>query len=555
MKSRMKKIISMGLAAAMIMSLAACGQEGNKEVSKQSSESKVESSVAESSSAVQESSVEVDPYEATEYPESVSVFMGLIASKIKEGEEDYNASASFRLMEELTGTHIEWKLQDDYDQKFQLALVSRKFDDVIIGNWKTMAGGAEQAAKDGVILNLSDYAEYMPNFMEFTRNNPDIAKEYLSADGQIYYLPYIRKDKELSISQGMLMRTDWLDKLGLDVPTDAESLYNVLVAFKTQDPNGNGEADEIPMSSKGIRTKLLGMFGTADSFYLDDGKVMYGPMTENYSDALEYLAKLYAEGLYDEEYVMLDRSNFLGKVTNNQVGMGWDYQPSAIHRTMVEKGDTTFQFVGIPWLENDEGVSVSVNAADIQRTTAACAAITTSCENPEAVLKWLDTFYSEEAIEIMNYGEEGVTFEKVNGEYVYTDYITNNPDPDKSLDVMLDLEIASINGHFPELQAWGAYKQKLTKEGMASIETWATADKSMILPSLTFTAEENEKITNIMSQVSTLVSEKFDKIIMGQESIDVLDDVRATITKMGIEEVLSIYQTAYERYNTIILAE
>ena len=546
MKSRMKKLLSMGLVLSMVLSLAACQNEKEQNVSNDNKET--ENTVQ--SSTVATESTEIDLYEATEYPESVTVFTGRMASKVKEGEEDYNASASFRLMEEMTGTHVEWKLQDDFDQKFQLMLASQKYDDVIVGNWKAL--GAEKAVEDGVILNLSDYAEYMPNFMEFTRNNPDAAREYLSADGEILYLPFLRLDSELSIAQGLLMRTDWLDKLGLDVPTDPDSLYDVLVAFKTQDPNGNGQADEIPMSGKGTRTRLFPMFDTSDTFYVENGKVMYGPMTENYDEALAYIAKLYSEGLYDEEYVMLGRSDLVGKITNNLVGMAYDYQPSAIHRTMAEV-DPNFQFLGIPWFENSKGVSVSNVAGDIARSTAWCAAISTQCENPESVLKWLDSFYSEEAIEIMNFGEEGVTFNKVNGEFVYTDYITKNPD--KSLDVMLEWEIGSISGCFPQLQLWDAYKQKLTEEGISSIETWAKADKSMILPALTFTAEENEKVTNIMSQVTTIVDEKKDKIIMGQESVDVMKEVREQLTKLGIDEVLAIYQAAYERYDTIALAE
>ena len=550
MKTRMKKILSLGLTLSMVMSLAACQKEAGQNVSNQNSESSVESTVT-----AETPSEEVDVYEATAYPESVTVFTSRTPSKIKDGEEDYNASASFRMMEEMTGTHIEWSLNSDFDQKFQLMLASGEYPDVICSWWKNL--GAEQAVEDGVILDLTEYAEYMPNFIKFTKENPEIAKDYLTADGRILYMPFIRLDKELCVFQGPCIRMDWLEKLGLDAPTDPDSLYDVLVAFKTQDPNGNGLADEIPMSgSTGAKDKIIfPMFDTSDGFYLENGKVMYGPMTENYDKALEYAAKLYKEGLLDEEYVTLLRNDLVGKITNNLVGFAFEYQTSAISRTMAEI-DPNFNFIGIPWLENSKGAKVSNVAGDIQQVVPTwLAAVSTQCENPESVIKWLDSFYSEEAIEIMNFGEEGVTYNLVDGEYVYTDYITNNSNPDYNQDKMMEWEIGSISGTFPQLQLWDAFKQKLTEEGMSSIETWATADTSMLLPSLTFTAEENEKISNIMAQVNTLVAENKDQIVMGQKSVDVMDEVRAQMTKVGIEEVISIYQAAYDRRDSIVFAE
>lgn len=545
---KLKKLLCLGLAFLMVLSMAACQGEKKEEKAPESSAPAASSSAAVESSAVEE----VDPYEATEFPETVSVFCLRRPAKIKEGEDGYNGSASFRMIEEMTGTHVEWEAVDDFDQKFQLELTSEDYCDIMIGNWKNI--GDEQAVEDGVILNLSDYKEYMPNFMAYLKANPEVAKSVVTPEGEITCIPFIRRDPELCIYYGPVMRLDWLEKLNLDIPTDAESLYDVLVAFKTQDPNGNGQQDEIPMSGvkAGNLTRLLPLFGTNHGFYLEDGKVQYGAMTENFDEGMAYIAKLYAEGLIDEEYLMLDRSKLVGKITNHQVGFAFEYQPSAISRTMAE--DPEFNFFGIPNFENQDGVKVTADAAYISQVVGYWAAVTTACENPEATIKWLDNFFSEEAIEYMNYGEEGVTFNKVGDEYVYTDYMMKNPDG-RTVDEMLEWEIASISGLFPQLQTWGSYAQKLTEAGSGSIEVWADVDTSMILPKVTLTAEEQETVTNTMAQVTTIVDEKIDKIIMGQESVDVMDEVREQIKKLGIEDVLAIYQAAYERYDSVALAE
>jgi len=545
MKKRMKTLLSMGLTLAMAMSIIGCGQEQQVNTS-ETKQSEVASVATET--------VEVDPYEAAEMPKTVTM-MTSKGSKIGEEMIDYNDVTSFELIEEYTGTHIEWKLVPgaEYAQKFQLTLASEEYPDLMIYDWKKL--GARQAAEDGVIVCLSDYAEYMPNFMEWTKNNPDVAKAYIE-EGKIYYLPAIRAEQESCIYYGPVMRTDWLDALGLDAPTDPDSLYEVLTAFKTKDPNGNGEADEIPMSGVGSKnlTYLLTMFGTSREFYAEDGVIKYGPMEESYADGMAYIAKLYDEGLIDEEYIMHKRADLVGKITNNKVGFAYEYQPSAIQRTMAETAPD-FKFEGIPHFTNPEGVKVTDYTDYLTRVFQGYgAAISTDCENIEGTLKWLDSFYSEEVVELFNFGEEGVHYNMEGDKHVFTDFMYNNPD--FALARQFTRELAAIDICTPGLQLWECYSSTLASSGKEAIETWADVDTSMIVPSaLSFTAEETEKISTVYAQIKTYVDERIDKIIMGQESVDILENVRAEITKMGIQDIIDIYQAAYDRFDSIALAE
>src|SRR5699024_4473307 len=99
---------------------------------------------------------------------------------------------------------------------------------------------------------------------------------------------------------------EWLDNLGVEeLPKTTDELYDLLVRFRDEDPNGNGKADEIPISEEGIvslRTFTLGSFGIKywgiEQF---DGEVRYSPATENYKAFLEYMKKLYDEKLLDPE--------------------------------------------------------------------------------------------------------------------------------------------------------------------------------------------------------------------------------------------------------------
>ena len=108
---------------------------------------------------------------------------------------------------------------------------------------------------------------------------------------------------------GAMIRKDWLDNLGLEMPTTQEELVEVLRAFKTQDPNVNGVADEIPTGGRAEARwmdYLFAMYGIAmwegyPEWDIFDGELTYSAVTPNMRDALEFISGLYQEGLLDVE--------------------------------------------------------------------------------------------------------------------------------------------------------------------------------------------------------------------------------------------------------------
>ena len=102
-----------------------------------------------------------------------------------------------------------------------------------------------QYGPEGAFIPLNDLIEeHAPNIKAYLDERPEIAAALKAADGQMYYIPYLPDGK---YGRAYWIRTDWLNNLGLEVPQTVEEFENVLRAFKTQDPNGNGEADEIPL--------------------------------------------------------------------------------------------------------------------------------------------------------------------------------------------------------------------------------------------------------------------------------------------------------------------
>lgn len=104
-------------------------------------------------------------------------------------------------------------------------------------------------ANQGLLLPLDDYIEkYGVDSDQVYTAYPQIKDLITMLDGKIYGLPHVNDCYHCSMAQKMWVYQPWLDKLGLEVPTTTEEFYQMLKAFKEQDPNGNGEADEIPLS-------------------------------------------------------------------------------------------------------------------------------------------------------------------------------------------------------------------------------------------------------------------------------------------------------------------
>lgn len=491
-----------------------------------------------------------EPKGEVAYPETLSIFCKPSDSLLA-NMEDYNDVVAFQLLEEETGTHIEWTIppKQGFQEKFNLMVAGGDVKDILCAGWNNL--GVSDYIEDGVVVDISPYVpKYMPNFWNFSKEHPELAREYIADGGKVFTIPYIRKDKALNIFYGPVMRTDWLEKLNLEVPTNPDELYTVLKAFKEQDPNGNGIADEIPMTGDTSNSilRLAHMFNTGNAFYVKDNKIKFGIMEPEFKDALTYITKLYSEGLIDVDNFLQDRNSIIQKVTNHKVGFAFEYQPNQAMNLM--KDDPTFKFEGIPHFKDLRGKEFTLDQSYTGSVLVNCAAaITTACKEPFGAMKWLDFLYGKKGIEYMNFGVEGETFNYVDGVPTYTEEMLTTEEG-KTIAAKWCRNFGSYNSYFPAVQDWYCYSASLNKYGLAAIETWADGVVTdMNLPTLVFSKEENEVIASKFNAIKTYVDESIVKIILGQMSIDELPKVISRVENMGIKEIIDIYQKAFDHYN------
>ncbi|MFH5185017.1 extracellular solute-binding protein [Paenibacillus sp. TAB 01] len=247
--------------------------------------------------------------------------------------EDFATNEFTKWLEQKTNIHIDWEVAPEKSatEKLNLVLSSGDYPDVIMGfgvsPTQMMINGSQ-----GVFLPLNSLIDkYGVEIQKMFKENP-IYKDLITApDGNIYALPQVNECYHCMYKQRMWIHKPWLDKLGLKMPTTTDEFYEVLKAFKTRDPNGNGKADEIPLSGS-IQASASNLFDTQmlDSFlmnafiydhdtrklYLDNGKVTVPYNKPEWKEGLKYIHKLYAEGLIDPQALTQD-NNQLKKLGEN----------------------------------------------------------------------------------------------------------------------------------------------------------------------------------------------------------------------------------------------
>ena len=216
------------------------------------------------------------------------------------------------------------------------------------------------------------------------------------------------------MSQKLWIYQPWLDALGLEMPQTTEEFEQVLLAFKEQDPNGNGEADEIPLSTtidvEGWQNGPLDLFfmnsflynpgedATGPWLILQDGQVTPVYNTPEWKEGLKYLHRLYAQGLIDPQSFTQDVDG-LQRLGNNpdEVILGaapsgwWTTSSPSTRACRITRWT---DYVAVPPLEGPEGVRY---AAWDPATDDPAAVITSACKDPALAVRWIDTLYWQEA--------------------------------------------------------------------------------------------------------------------------------------------------------------
>jgi putative aldouronate transport system substrate-binding protein len=468
----------------------------------------------------------------------------------------------YQELEKRTGVHLEFQHAADQsaqmEEQFNLMIASGQYADIIERNWLSVAGGPAKYLGDGVILRLNDLIDqHAPNLKKVLDSNPRWRKEVTTDDGDLFCLPFLRGDDFLQTFQGPIIRKDWLDKLNMKAPTTIDEWHDLLTAFKEKDPNGNGQADEVPFtSSLGGRPLqaftsshvMVGAWGIAMEFYQENNVVKYGAIQPGFKDFLSTMAQWYKEGLYDPDFPAMDQKLEDAKITGNQLGTFIMNTGNGIGRytgLMAEK-DPNFKLIAAPYPTLKAGDKPVLGQRD-NTFPGVGAAISTQCKNPEEAIKMLDYAYGDEGHMLFNFGVEGKTYTLVDGYPKYTELVTK--DPKLPLANSMARYFRSVfNGPFVQDRRY-IEQYAFLPEQQDAIKIWREPSNEMQMPPVTQTQDESKRFASITNDVVTLRDEAIIKIIVGQTPVAEWDNVVAQMKQIGIEEAITLRQAALERFN------
>lgn len=318
----------------------------------------------------------------------------------------------FQMINRATNIDIEWletPLASWRDKK-NLIISSGNWPDIFYGNFIFQDEDVTRYAADGVIIPLDDLIDkYAPNIKKVFEEYPEF-KDYITApDGHIYSLPVIDANFPSALS-AQFINKEWLDEVGMDIPTTTDEFYRVLKAFKERlEPGETPFTFMFENNIQGING-MFGSFGLTDNtnkLTVRDGRVIYTAVQEEYKNALLYFHKLFREGLIDLESFSQQPGVFKSKVINKKTGVFNAWSLSwAFGKSYRESG-----YVFMPPLKGPNGDRSYFWKSSSVMSGRGSFMITSTCEYPEAAIRWADYQVTPEVSFQLAQGKLGVTYE------------------------------------------------------------------------------------------------------------------------------------------------
>lgn len=338
--------------------------------------------------------------------------------------EDYVDNKFTKWMEEQTGVSLDIYTVPEKDviQKINLMLASNTdLPDVFNCSLGITADMVADMANQGVFIPLDDIIEEYGYWYKEALEADSLIDEIVKLpDGKQYSLPRVVKSIPNATSGRAWINQNWLDALGLDTPTTTDELYEVLKAFKTGDPNGNGQADEIPY----IGASMTGWHSNPDEyilnsylkynrdmpFYIDDDGTMQACFDKDaYRDGLIYMHKLCSEGLLDPATFTQDETQLKQIFANEDAALIGLVPGGGTFQYDSMDGERVREYVALSPMKGPDGVQLAWYNPYSDYDTRSWI-VTNACENPEVAFRVADLMYSREAAMRNRLGEPGVDY-------------------------------------------------------------------------------------------------------------------------------------------------
>ena len=555
----MKKKIAALLIATMIGSmLAGCG--GGSSSSSSSSAPAAEAS-AEADAPVEKA----DPRFKYEEPVTLTSYFKIspaIMATFK--EEDLTNSVYYERQREETNIDINWLWKaadtaDDAQQKQSIAIASGDIPDFMLVNASQLALLAKSDLINRDIGKV--FEQYASDeLMEWTTAEGPAALESATDKGEVIAIPLV--DSAIDAADVLWIRRDWVNKLGLEMPTTLDELYDLMIAFRDQDPDGNGQNDTLGMvfhqnflsPALGDALGLFNGFGAYPTAWIEDGEggLKYGAITDENKEALDYIAKMYAEGLIEQDFssnddVKASEAAAAGRA-GIQYGLMWNCN-WPLNATVQNDPEADWVAVPIPGKDGAARPQIALRVLNY-------VVVSKKCEHPEAVIRllnfWVDKYaYSgEEYNDYLVEDENGVLNFPLHTVMLKTWFPLKNLMIHEHIARVLNGEEDESTFNAEELISYNDIKKYLDGDIVGGYGGQKTFGIDMSAYDVIqyyydndmfewnkFTTGTTKTMGQKMSTVTDKVNEYYTKVIMGIESTDNFDNFVKEVNALGLDQI------------------
>jgi putative aldouronate transport system substrate-binding protein len=472
-------------------------------------------------------------------------------------------------LEEKCGVEIEWEqIYSDWDQTKATRFAAGDIPDLVFN----ATTDSDYITYNGLFQDLTDLiAKDAPNITKMFEEEPDTKTLAQTYEGKIFGVPKFQ-GKWPESNTVMFINQTWLDNLGLKAPTTLSELKNVLIAFRDQDANGNGDPnDEIPLDFNGwfsgaySLTNLIGSLGIqltnwgVDGYFAEDGVVKNYAVDERYKLLVKYLADLYSEGLINENAITNDYSAFQSLSRGDENGnalvgvdFGWEetdkfgptlysqYKPLGALAYDINTAAGTYD---TRWTYDYTGLNMSTNRV----------AMSAKCKNKDAAMKFIDAFYDETtSVEVLFGGITDGCIQKVSdskfkvldpldkdtdaGTWKWTSTFADNG----PMYIRKSTEIEMAQDMSNALSEREAYKDVLAK-----------ISESDNYPQMfmKYTEADQNAMAVAQANINNITNNYWALWLTGESDIDAdWDAYVASVESAGLNDVLKIRQAAFDAY-------
>ena len=449
-------------------------------------------------------------------------------------------------------------------EQFNLRVASGDLPNVITNVGMLWGGSFDSAIDDEVFIDLTEMIEnYMPAYYECYQQLPDIEKKQLHTDeGNFPELISINNYPD-GATEGAFVRTDYLEKVGLDIPQTYDELDEVLHAFQSElnlsEPlmavAGLVHTSNALCSGYGVSGGFSTFPMFADPYYIVDGEVKYGIIEEGYKEYMEMFNGWYNEGIISPDFISKNQNpmEFIGTISSGTTGVF--FGETNMVPNYIQQGretDPDFAIYPLQPITKTPGEQTHFASAKTHLSgRLANISVSTADVDLEKLGTYLDYFFTADGALLSAMGveetadREGSYIYDENGELAYSDTWYNSE--------LSEMEKPTywIYSVMPMLcpKTPKTYTEDLQYE---CADVWETnADSDYQLPSgVSMTVDEQEEYNGIYGDIRTLVDENLAKFAVGDRPMSEWDDFVQQIHDLGIDRCIEIEQEAVDRvYN------